>query len=255
MQYSYTARTIDGETTAGTLVAEAPEAARAQLREKNLYALSLRPTTSGGSTKARGFSRRRGKTSQRDVLDMTTQLAIMTRAGMDLAGALESLAVQSRNPHLKSTLEEIHNDVSAGNAVSEALKKHVETFGEAYIASIAAGEAAGQLPEVLAQLAQLIRSDLRNRSTVRSLMAYPIILSSISTLMIMGLVGFVLPEFAQVFKDANVELPMLTKILMGVSGAVREHLWLWAGGVILLGAAMVIYRKSDLGRRHWTSLS
>ena len=92
---------------------------------------------------------------KRDLLTVTTQLAIMTKSGVDLASAFESLAQQSSNEHIRKVLSRIHEDVTGGKSVSEAMRLQADVFGDAYVASVAAGEAAGQLPEVLGRLAEL----------------------------------------------------------------------------------------------------
>jgi type II secretory pathway component PulF len=89
------------------------------------------------------------KIPKRELLTMTSQLAIMTRSGVDITSALQSLARQARRPAVKAMLEQVYNDVLAGQSVSAAMKRYSHVFGESYVASIAAGEAASRLPDVL----------------------------------------------------------------------------------------------------------
>jgi type II secretory pathway component PulF len=145
--------------------------------------------------------------------------------------------------------------VLGGNALSEAMKRYQRVFGEAFVASIAAGEASGRLPDVLNQLVRLQRSDLRLRNSLRTILAYPILLSTVSLLVISGLVLFVLPSFAGVFEQYEMPLPALTSYLLAISGVLRSHLWLWSGLAIAAIAGLTALRYSVAGQRLWDGLA
>jgi type II secretory pathway component PulF len=198
---------------------------------------------------AKGPFRRR--ISQRDVFSFTMQLAIMTRAGVDLASALASLARQCRTPRLKETLQRIHEDVCAGKPVSTALMQHADVFGPSYVASVAAGEASGRLSEVLDQLARLQQSEMRLRSTLCSVLGYPILLASVATLVLIGLTCFVLPQFGEIFADFETPLPMITRVLLAIAGELRGRFWLWGGLLVAGTIGLIVLRRSDAGRRYW----
>src|SRR5687767_2252709 len=118
-------------------------------------ALSRSTATTGGSA-----PRMRRSALRREVANMTSQLAIMMRSGIDVASALESLARQCRKPHLKQILQQVREDVGAGKSLSQALGVHRAAFNETYVASVAAGEASGRLADVLNQLARLQRNEM-----------------------------------------------------------------------------------------------
>jgi type IV pilus assembly protein PilC len=249
MQYSYTAKSSTGGVTTGSLEAASLSQVQQQLREKGLFALEVKPQERRA---ARGLSPRRmmwRKVARRDLMSLTAQLAIMTRAGIDVAGALQSAASQCQHAALKRALLEIHRDVGGGAAVSKALGRHVHIFGEAYIASVAAGEAAGKLPQVLQRLAKLLRSEIRLRSTIRGLLTYPVVLSTVSFGVLCGLVFFVLPQFAGIFEQFDVPLPTLTQILIVVSGELRAHWFLYIPLAIISVVGAVLFRLSAVGRR------
>ena len=112
---------------------------------------------------------------------MTAQLAIMTKSGVDLASALTSLATQCERPYLADVLADVNELVMSGNTLSESLKQHPDVFDGAYVATIAAAEASGRMAEVLQQLAEMQRSEMRLRRSIKSLATYPIMLTSISS--------------------------------------------------------------------------
>ena len=146
MQYAYTARSTSGETATGVLAGESLAQVQQQLREKGLFILSLKATRGAAKSEVAGnrFSFRRSKVTSKDIVALTSQLAIMTKAGIDIAGAIQSLTRQCKHPALKATLELVHQDVMAGKTVSAALRNQSHVFGAAYVASVAAGEASGQ---------------------------------------------------------------------------------------------------------------
>jgi type II secretory pathway component PulF len=189
------------------------------------------------------------KVSRRDVANMTSQLAIMTKSGVDIASALAALARQSQHARLKNVLLEIHNQVMDGRPFSAALAGFSKIFGDTYVASVAAGEASGRMAEVLANLAQMQRRELKLRSTIRTLMAYPVMLSAVSGGVLMGLVLFVLPQFAAIFDRYEMPLPALTRFLLAIAGEVRTRFWLWLPLLASPVIALVLMRFSETGRK------
>lgn len=208
------------------------------------------PAVPSHPTASVGLSWRR-RIPRRDVFSFTMQLTIMTQAGVDLASALGSLARQSRSEQLREILQQIHADVCEGKLASDALGRHVDVFGSTYIASVAAGEASGRLPEVLEQLARLQQSDIRLRGTLRSVLGYPILLTSVSGLVLFGLLFFVLPQFGEIFDEFETPLPVITRILLGVVAELRGRFWLWCPLFVAGTMGLVALRKSDTGQRWW----
>jgi type II secretory pathway component PulF len=131
------------------------------------------------------------------------------------------------------------------------MQAQASLFGAAYVASVAAGEAAGKLPEVLNRLSQFQRSEIRVRATIRTLLAYPILLSAVSSLVVLGLVTFVLPKFVKIFAQFDVALPVVTRVVVSISDLLRQHLLLWLPVVIAAFIGLMISRNVDAGRKHW----
>jgi type II secretory pathway component PulF len=201
------------------------------------------------SDESRRGVHRRGKVRKQDVADMTAQLAIMTKSGVDLASALASLVAQTERPYLAEVLRDVHELVLSGNLLSEALKQHDRVFDAAYVATIAAAEASGKMADVLQQLAEMQRSELRLRRSIKSLLSYPLMLTTISGGVILVLVAVVLPRFAEIFAQYNTALPITTQALLGTAEELRARWWLW-GPLIAAGVAGVIaWRVTERGRR------
>jgi type IV pilus assembly protein PilC len=203
---------------------------------------------------ARAGVSRRARVRKEDVVDMTAQLAIMIKSGVDLSSALSSLAAQCERPQLAEVLRDVNDLVLSGNTLSEALRQHPEAFDPAYIATIAAAEASGRMSEVLEQLAAMQRSEMRLRRSIKGLLAYPVMLTFISTSVIVALVTVVLPKFATIFEQYNTALPAITRVLIAVATEFHSRWWMWAplAGAALFGA--VAWRLTEQGRRAFDSL-
>lgn len=198
---------------------------------------------------AGGEVKRKRKVKKRDLLAATMELAIMARAGVDLGTALNSLAKQARSSQLREVFREVHDDVSAGVAISKALSRQKYVFGDTYVATVAAGEASGRLSEALDRLAELQRGSMRLRNTLRTLLGYPALLTLVSALVLAGMVFFVLPQFADIFNDFDVTLPLLTQILMAGANELRHRIWLWGPLGVSLPVAGTMFLRSDKGRQ------
>ncbi len=201
-------------------------------------------STQANSQKGRGSAVR-----QQDVAEITSQLAIMTRSGVDVSSALGSLASQCKRPALAQVLYEVHEAVLAGNTLSDALRQHPRVFDPSYIATVAAGEATGKMSEVLAQLADMQRSLLRTRRTMRALMTYPVLLMLVSSAVLVALVLFVLPRFATIFEQYDVPLPAITRLLIAVADEMWARWWLWTPLVVGSLVGFSEWRKTEQGRR------
>ncbi len=191
-----------------------------------------------------------GNSIPKDALaEITSQLAIMTRSGVDVATALGSLARQCKRPALANVLTEVHDSVMAGNPLSNALREHPEVFEATFVATVAAGEASGKMSDVLKQLAAVQRGEIRSRRTLRALMTYPILLFAVSSSVLVALVLFVLPRFSQIFEEYELVLPFVTEVLLMLASELRSRWWLWLplAGSLLTG--MLVWRKTDGGRR------
>jgi type II secretory pathway component PulF len=251
MQFVYTAKSKAGQIQTGHISAADVDAVKRALREQNLFPIDIRKKVANSPLKALFGVRERVGMSKRDLLSVTTQLAIMTRSGVDLASAFQSLSNQCSNAALRNILGQVHRDVTGGKSISDAMQSQVAIFGDAYVASVAAGEAAGKLPEVLNRLAQFQRTELRMRATIRTLMAYPILLASVSSMVVIGLVVFVLPKFVDIFGQFEVALPVVTQFVVAISEVLRKHVLIWGPIFVCALIGLVISRNVEAGRKKW----
>lgn len=194
-----------------------------------------------------GWSFKRGVSSQERV-QFTSQLAMMTGAGVSVSAALKSIARQCRPGMLRDALRTIEEDVLGGSSLSNALKQHPTIFDATYVATVAAGEASGKMQSVLSQLAELQRSELKLQRTIRGMLIYPVMLTVVSAGVIMTLVVFVLPRFATIFEQYEIALPAITQALIALADEIRYRWWLWAPIAGAGVAALIAARTTDFGR-------
>lgn len=241
MEFQYAAKARTGEKSRGIINADSSADARQRLREQGLFILSIGDASTPAAAPAQQ-GRRWGqkKVSKADVLMLTSQLKIMTQAGVDLAEALRHNANNCQHPTLKRALEEIHEDVSGGNTVSVALRQHSHIFGTTYVSAIAAAEASGTMVEVLGRMAELLRNEIRLRSTVTSVLAYPAVLSGVAGVVILALVFFVLPQFADVFENLETPTPATTQMLMDTASFLRAHILMEL--VVGVGSVVLVWQ-------------
>lgn len=192
-------------------------------------------------------TKRKPKMSKRELVHLTSQLAIMTRSGVDVASAISALANQSRNPDSKYILTSIHCDVIAGETFSAALSRFEYVFGASYVASVTAGEASGRMWEVLDQLARLQRGSMKLRNTLKTMAAYPVALLLISFAVIVALLVFVLPQFADIFKRYDAELPWATQVLIYMSDELIYRFWLWIPTMAIAGLGILAFSRTTTG--------
>ena len=241
MQFAYSAKSLRGEPTAGVLDAETLAAARNLLRERGLFPVSLTAASEArGASPAAGGWKRKPRVSKQEIMLLTQQMVIMSRAGVDLAESLQNVALTCRNPTLKTSLEAIYQDVSQGLSFSAAMRKQIHLFGEAYVSSVAAGEASGKVADVLSRMAELLKNEIKLQTALRSALAYPVVLTVVCMFVISALLLFVLPQFEQVFADMGTIPPATTRMLLDLSGELRGRLWLYGG--LLVGVPCLIYK-------------
>jgi type II secretory pathway component PulF len=251
MQFVYTAKNASGDIHTGQMSAADVDAVKRALREQHLFLIDVRTKAADTFFKKLRGVRDKSAISKRDLLSMTTQLAIMTRSGVDLATAFASLSQQCGNANLRNILSQVHKDITGGKSISDAMEAQSAVFGDAYVASVAAGEAAGKLPEVLTRLAQFQRTEIRVRATVRTLLAYPLLLSGVSSLVVVGLVTFVLPKFVEIFGDFELDLPVLTQMVVAASDVLRQHALIWMPLLLAGVVGLIVSRYTHAGRRKW----
>ncbi len=187
--------------------------------------------------------------SKVEVAEVTAQLSIMAKSGVDLASSLSSLASQCQRPALAGVLTEVRESVLSGSSFSDALRLHPEVFDPTFVATVAAGEASGRMSEVLLQLATMQKNEIRRGRELKALLTYPVLLLVVSSSVLAALVVFVLPRFAGIFEQYEMPLPVLTQFFLAISEELISRWWLWGTLTLSVLVGFFAWRKSNSGRR------
>ena len=250
-QYRFQARLASGQVQAGVLTAESASTAAATLRAQGHHVMSLVPAQSGASqfkgSLIRALNYSSGP-SQKDVLDFTTQLAVMVRAGISLRAALEGIGEQISNAKFRSILHSIKTDIESGRQFSDAIGKYPKLFGPLYQNMMRASEMSGSFSRMLDRVGAYIGQQIETRKMVIGASIYPAIIGGMAISVTTFLLTFVLPKFAQVFKGKESILPWPTKFLMGLSAWMVSYWWTLLIGGIVLGVIGYLFLKTEVGR-------
>jgi len=182
------------------------------------------------------------------IYTFTRQLSIMLKAGVPLVDALDSMCGDSTNPQLNKAIDQVILDVSGGHTLSSAMKKHPTLFNTMYVNIVKAGESTGALDDVLLQLAGFINHDLRLSMGIKSAIRYPAIVVSITMLVGIYAVTFILPRFSSLFSSTKIDLPLPTRILLGTDQFLQSYFYHLVIVFALLIFAFLRYIKTQKGK-------
>lgn len=186
------------------------------------------------------------------AIDLMGQQAKVS-SGMTILRALYVLEAQTENKKLSEELVLVRKDVEAGLPLSDALERHPKTFNPLYVAMTRAGETGGVLEESLLRIADQLEKEESLRRQVKSAMAYPIVILTFAMIVMLGMVAFIVPVFAGVFKDlgSDAKLPAMTQFVMGISNVVTGQWYLLIGGTALVVVGFIKWKKTPKGRSIW----
>src|SRR5712691_10284307 len=244
--FTYTARAFNGDLRTATIDAASRDDVISQLRKQRLSVVKI----DQDAAKKIG----RGSIKTRDVVIFTRQFSTMINSGLPLVQALTILAEQTDNKALAEVTRKVVFDVESGNTVADALSKHPRAFTNLYVNMVAAGEAGGILDTILLRLATFLEKNDALVRKVKGAMVYPGVIICVAGLAIAVLLIFVIPTFQNMFASANLELPLPTRIVIGLSNFLI-HFW-WAMGLAIGGVIFAIkrYYATSAGRLQIDSL-
>ncbi|HMA25189.1 MAG TPA: type II secretion system F family protein, partial [Gemmatimonadaceae bacterium] len=223
-QFTYTARSINGELKSATIDAPNRDEVIKQLKQQRLNVVKI---DEGTATK----KKRGGRIKMRDIVIFTRQFSTMINAGLPLVQALDILATQSENPALKDVTRQVVFDVESGNTVADALRKHPSAFSDLYVNMVAAGEAGGILDTILMRLAVFMEKNDALIRKVKGAMIYPSVIMSVAAIAITVLLVFVIPTFQTMFASAGIALPLPTRVVIGMSHILKTYWYLFVAGI------------------------
>ncbi|HYZ20048.1 MAG TPA: type II secretion system F family protein [Gaiellaceae bacterium] len=246
--YAYSAINADGLELRGEIHAPDVSAAREQLRMRGLLAQSLDELPAEGEEGARTFFK---KIKPKSLQVFSRQFATMIDAGLSVVGALVILEEQTEDKYLAAVISELRADVEGGLLLSQAMARHPKVFSRLYIAMVEAGEAAGILEQVLDRVAYQIEKETQLKRRVKGAMIYPTMVLIFATLVLIGMLLFLVPIFVDIFKSLGGDLPKLTQYVVNASNFLRNE-WMFffpAVGASIFGLRRL--KRTEQGRRVW----
>ena len=224
--YTYSARTISGELKRDQIDVPNRDDVIAFLRAQKLIPVSVREKPKGLNMTIGG------RMKSRDLVIMTRQFATMINAGLPLVQALDILVKQSDNKMLESSLEGVLHDVESGNTLADALRQHPKIFSHLYVNMVAAGETGGILDTILLRLSVFLEKTEALARKVKGAMIYPGVIGFVAGSAIVILLLFVIPTFQTMFQSFDQQLPLPTRIVIGMSAFLQGYWWALLAGSI-----------------------
>jgi type IV pilus assembly protein PilC len=245
--FIYSAINASGLELTGEITAPDINAAREQLRVRGLLVERLEESSEGESGGGRTFKKVKPKSLQ----VFSRQFATLIEAGVNVVTALVVLEEQTDDKYLAEVIGVLRADVEEGALLSEAMSRHPKVFNRLYVAMVEAGEAAGVLDQVLDRVALQIEKETQIKRRVKGAMLYPIMVLSFATLVLIGMLLFLVPVFEKIFKDLGGDLPTLTKLVVAASDLLRERWYIVFPALIAAGYGLRRYKRTESGRKRW----
>src|SRR5262252_955432 len=239
-------RTLGGEMQAGELDASKQEEAIELLRKRKILVTSLKPKSGGLQLPKFGGGPGVGT---KDLAIFTRQFATMISAGLPLVQCLDILARQATKPSFGRVIAEVTREVESGSTLSDGLGKHKNVFDDLFRNMVAAGEAGGVLDEILMRLAAYIEKADALKRKVQGAMVYPGVVLTVAMGATCFMLIFIIPTFAKMFSDFGGELPLPTKIVLGLSKLLQNFWWVGVAGMIAGGFFFKRYYATEPGQR------
>jgi type IV pilus assembly protein PilC len=239
-----------GEIVTRTVEAAAANEVRSRLEREGFKVFAITPPKTEGLTPFTGQSgpRRGARVKANDFLLFNQQLAALLRAGIPILQAISMLRRRATSVRLRAVLEEVEEGIRGGAALSQAFAAQGNIFPRIYTASILAGERSGALDEVLSRYVTYMRRSVALRRKIRGALAYPTFLLLASLGMVIFLTVYVVPRMSELFAGFGGKLPVVTQIVLGISGWLTGNVF-WLAPLIIVGSiALIIWSRTPQGR-------
>lgn len=235
--FTYTARDLSGIDHKGTIETADPSGVAKILSKRGLIVTSIKEKKEAN---LKFFEKYFNKVSFEEVVVATRQLATMIESGLVLSESFDILVEQQTNKKFKTILEDISRDIKNGLDLTSAIKKHPEVFPPLYGNLIKSAEQAGNLDVVLTQMADNLEKEREFRGKVKGALIYPVIILVMMTAVMGIMVFFVIPRLTSLYTQSSIDLPLPTKILIGISGFFLGYWWVM---LILIIVGVIAFNR------------
>src|SRR6266850_381938 len=246
--FAYSGRTRAGQNVTGERAADTVDAAVAALRRDQILVTRINPVKERAAKKVVGAGRGKAVNSK-NLAVFTRQFSVMIDAGLPLVQCLEILGTQEENKNFSAVILATRGEVESGMSLADAMKKHPKAFDPLFTNMIAAGEAGGILDTILKRLATYTEKAVKLKGQVQSAMIYPIAVVVIAGGVVGVILWKVIPTFASLFSGLGADLPLPTRIVIGLSNNLVRFFPFLFVGFFALGWAFKTYYGTTKGRR------
>lgn len=244
LQFNYKAKDKDGKTLTGVVESLNPASAAKTLQEHGLLVISVYEKRSLSLNSLQSFLPGSKRVSGQEIATFTRLVSTMLKAGLPLIDALSNLVLQIRNTYFREVVRSILQDVQGGTSLSVAMKRYPNVFNNLYVSLVASGEASGKLDETMERLAEMLEADLDFKGKIKGAMIYPAIVVVAMSAVAVFMITTIIPKIAEVYEDFGAELPLPTRILIGISDVIRNYTIFVVIGLVLLYIGYRIFRKN-----------
>lgn len=244
-EYSYKARNKDGDELSGVVVAPNENIAYGMLRDKNLTIVSL-----GEKKGIKGFGSLSfgSPVKAKEIVVFSRQLSVMISSNVPIVRALRVLVKQTDSVGFKTIISDLADEVDGGAKLSSSMAKYPKVFNNFFVQMIKSAETTGRLDEILEYLADQSEKDYDLKAKAKGAMIYPAFIMGAFALVGVGMMMFVLPQITVIFEDSAVELPITTRIFMGISDILIAYWWILLILIIGVTVAVRMAIKTEKGR-------
>ncbi len=242
--YAYRALTLEGKKAKGRVDAESQYRAQGQLTEMHLTEVRLKEHKD-----LLHMELTKKKVKREEVMHFSRQLGAFVRAGVPIVDAVNVIAQEASNERFKSVLVEVSDALRGGETFTDAMATHADVFPRYYIDILHSAELTGSLDAVLDQLAEYIERDLEARRSITSALVYPAIVMVMALVTVAVLTGFVLPRFEDFFESFDAELPLPTRIMIGLGSFVGSYWWAILLSIVGGAAGIVLVLRTEGGKQ------
>jgi type IV pilus assembly protein PilC len=240
--YLWKGRAPSGTIENGEITAANPEEVQKILRERKIVPTSIR-----AKPKEITLPFLKGRVSGRAITVFTRQFSVMINAGLPLIKCLDIQVAQVESERFKNILKDLISSVEGGSTLADALRKHKDIFGDLYINMVEAGEKGGSLATILARLADYLEMADAIKRKVKGAMVYPTAIIIVAVIAVAILLTFVIPVFADLFKDLGGQLPLPTRVVIALSDFLTKYFLIIVAIIIGLIIAIRYYYRTDVG--------
>ena len=246
--YAYNAINAQGVASDGEIHAPSVEAAREQLRIRGLLATGLDELPSAGQDSAKNVFK---AIKPKSLQVFSRQFATMIEAGLSVVAGLVILENQTDDKYLAAVIRELRGDVEGGLLLSQAMGRHPKVFNRLFVSMVEAGEAAGILDQVLDRMAFQIERETKLKRRVKGAMMYPTMVMIFASLVLTGMLLFLVPFFSKVFTSLGGQLPTLTQYVVDASNFLKHDWYVVLFLIIVTPISFKQWRKTEHGKRNW----